>query len=403
MSSGIQRHVAQDPRERTFVDNPYEFYSRLHQLDGPVWWENYGLWCLSGFDAVNRALRDRRFARLPPPGCERPEAAPHLAAFALAERHSLLCLEPPSHTRLRGRVNRAFVSRQINSLTSEIETLAHHCIDRMQERGKAELLHDFATEIPVTIIARLLGMPDEDTSDLLAWSHSMVKVYTMTQSQEEELEANQAASDFMERLSFRIEEKRRSPANDLLSHLSAPANDTDPLTDEEIISVAILLLNAGHEATVHQIGNSVLTLLGHMEKPSTCFETVERGDATVNELLRFDPPLHLFTRYAQEDIDLGCGVILPRGESIGLLLGAANRDPGRFNRAEVFDPNRTDGAQLSLGAGLHFCIGAPLARLELRIALGVLFNRLPNLALADTPRYADSYHFHGLESLNVRF
>jgi len=401
MNSVNKRHIEQDPKDKNFVNNPYDFYSRLHALEGPVWWENYGLWCLSSFEAVNQALRDRRFARLPPPDQKKAPYKQHLADFAAAEKHSLLALEPPSHTRLRGRVNRAFLSRQINGLSGEIERLAHQHIDLIQERGSAELLRDFATPIPATIIARLLGMPDEDISELLTWSHKMVKVYTMKQTHQEEIEANHAASQFMERLSLRIEEKRRNPANDLLSHLAVPVDDKDPLNDQEIISVAILLLNAGHEATVHQIGNSVLTLLQQSRQPATLFRTVEQGNATVNELLRFDPPLHLFTRFAQEDVDLGSGITLRKGESVALLLGAANRDPSRFKQAHEFDPHRDDGAQLALGAGLHFCVGAPLARLELRIALATLFERLPKLALANTPHYADSYHFHGLQSLQV--
>ena len=401
-----ERVIRQDPRERAFFDDPWRLYRELHRRGGPLWWEAYGMWCLAGFDAVNGALRDRRFRRLPPEGHESAPWPAHLADFAAAEAHSLLALEPPAHTRLRKLVNRAFVSRQVRRMAPGIRALADACIDRIAADGSAELIEHWATPIPVTVIARLIGVPDEETGDLLDWSHAMVKVYTMTQTHEEELRANAAAKAFRERLVALIADKRRRPGDDLISHLLALRNLDAPLADEEIVSVAILLLNAGHEATVHQLGNGVRTLLSRppgAPPVGTLFATPERREASVAELLRHGAPLHLFVRHAQVDVPLGGGVTLARGERVALLLGAANRDPARFAEPDRFDPERADAGHVTLGGGIHYCVGAQLAKLEIGIAVAALFERLPDLALDGEPRCRDSFHFHGLEALPVRW
>jgi cytochrome P450 len=191
-----------------------------------------------------------------------------------------------------------------------------------------------------------------------------------------------------------VRERRSRPGDDLLSHLIAAEMQGNSLSEDELITTAILLLNAGHEATVHAIGNGVKTLLEARQAGPGL------GEGHIEELLRFDAPLHLFTRYALEDVNYD-GLRLKKGETVGLLLGAANRDQERFAAPDEFDPARTPNPHVSFGAGIHFCVGAPLARLELNVALPILFARLPGLRLADAPRYRDSYHFHGLESLRV--
>ncbi len=397
------RQFSLDPKDPDFYKNPYHYYAQLHERGGPLFWEQYGMWCLAEFDQVDRVLRDKRFARLPPPGFERPPYAEHLAAFAQTEKYSLLALEPPDHTRLRRLVNRAFVSRQVEAMAAEITELTHHCIDRFADAGQAELLSQFATPIPVTVIARLLGVPQEHTDKLLAWSHAMVKVYTMTQTHEDERAANQASIEFIEFLQTLIAARKKEPMADLLSHLTAQQSNRDGPTDDEIISVAILLLNAGHEATVHQIGNAIANIIRHPPDNPRWWQSPIDADKVVTESLRHDAPLHLFTRFAQQQVDLGADVVIEAGTEIALLLGAANRCPRQFTNADAFDPARTGNNHVSLGAGLHFCVGAPLAKLELRIALSTLFQRLPNLRFSETPRYRDSFHFHGLQTLNVEW
>jgi len=326
-----------------------------------------------------------------------PEHPPHLDSFALVERYSLLALEPPQHTRIRQSVNQAFVNRRVQEMASDIEKLANDLIDTFEHKNEVDLLSQYATPIPVTVIARLLGVPDQYTDALLRWSHAMVKVYTLTQTKEDELEANQAASEFNALLLSLISAKRKNPQHDLLSHL---VQLDDPLSDEEIVSTAVLLLNAGHEATVHQIGNAINTLL-KLNLTRHWIDDPVQGEKIVAEALRYDAPLHLFTRYAQQDIELHEGVMVAKGEQVALLLGAANRDPARFSHPDVFDSERTDAATVSFGGGLHFCIGTVLAKLEIRIALNTLLKRLPSLSLAQHTSYQNSFHFHGLEKLMV--
>jgi unspecific monooxygenase len=236
---------------------------------------------------------------------------------------------------------------------------------------------------------------------LLDWSHRMVAMYTHGRTRETEEIANRAASEFSDFLRGYVGERKKSPGDDLLSLLIAAQEDGQKLSEDELVSSAILLLNAGHEATVHQAGNAVRAVLAQGGDPRRFFATAEATAATVEECLRFDAPLHLFTRYAYEDIEVAPGVTVKSGEQIGLLLGMANHDPKAFAESEAFRPERADQKNVSFGAGIHFCIGAPLARLELQAALKVLFDRLPGLALADEPRFRDSWHFHGLERLMV--
>ena len=396
-------HFSLDPKDPAFFNNPYAAYVQMHERGGPVYWAEYALWCLTGFGEVNRCLRDKRFARLPPPGFKRQPYASHLSDFAASEQHSLLALEPPQHTRLRKLVNRAFVSRQVSTMEYEITALAHACVDSFEACGNVELLSQFATPVPVIVIARLLGVPESSTDKLLEWSHAMVKVYTMTQNHQDELDANQASAEFILFLKEQIDAHRQHPDEKLLSHLISLQSEDNGPTDDEIISVAILLLNAGHEATVHQIGNAVLSILRNPPDNKYWFNDASVADKVVAECMRYDPPLHLFTRYAQEDIELSAGVEVPAGTEIALLLGAANHCPVGFESPGEFKYDRHDANHLSLGAGIHFCVGAPLARLELRIALSVLFERLPDMRLATEPTYRNSFHFHGLESLQVEW
>jgi len=396
-----ERQFNLDPRSPAFYNDPYTIYRQLHERGGPVFWEQYDMWCLTGFEQVNQCLRDKRFARLPPAGFERKPYASHLSSFAVAEKYSLLALEPPQHTRLRKLVNRAFVSRQVEAMSDEIKELTNNCIDNFAQDDNAELLSQFATPIPVIVIARLLGIPESDTTLLLDWSHAMVKVYTMTQSHEDEVAANHASEMFITYLHNQISIRRGNLRDDLLSQMIRQQQLNDGATDDEIVSVAILLLNAGHEATVHQLGNGIVNIIRHSPADPNWYNNPNTAAKVVTECLRHDAPLHLFTRFAQVPAQLSADVQIDTGTEIALLLGAANHCPMQFASPEVFDPERTNNQHVSLGAGLHFCVGAPLARLELQIALSSLFARLQNLRLIKPPVYRNSYHFHGLEALHV--
>lgn len=387
---------SQNPREPGFYSDPQPLYRRLRGEPGPWFWEEYGFPVFARHAEVSALLRDRRFGRqvlhlttrAALGWAERPS---HLADFDALERHSLLELEPPDHTRLRGLVNRTFVSRALDRLTPDIEALAERLIDGFASRGEVEVLEAFATPLAVGVIAALIGAPAEAAPRLLDWSHAMVAMYRLAPTRAQEDSAAVAARDFARFVRELIVARRRAPRGDLISQLI----ETDRLSDDERVSTVVLLLNAGHEATVHSLGLAVKTMLDHGLSDAP-------DEAGIEELLRFESPLHLFTRFALEDVEVG-GVRLKQGDRIGLLLGAANRDPEAFSDPDRLDFSRNPNPHVAFGAGIHFCVGAPLARREMRIGLNALFRRLPGLALRERPRWRDAYHFHGLEALKVRW
>ncbi|MCX5497044.1 cytochrome P450 [Kaistia dalseonensis] len=399
------RHVSIDAKDPAFFQNPYPVFEAIRDLTPAFYWEEYQLWCFLNADDVNALFRDRRFGREILHVATReelgmPEPAPHLKPFYDVDSLSMLEREPPVHTRLRTLVNRAFVSRQIERLRPRIERLAHELIDRIEAEGRAELIEAYAAPIPVVVIAELLGVPAERAPDLLDWSHRMVGMYQFGRTRAMEDAAVSATLAFSDFLRSYVRERRGKPADDLISTLIAAEEAGEKLTEDELITTCILLLNAGHEATVHATGNGVKTILQTGLDPAVIFGSADATAATIEECLRYDPPLHFFARYALEDLDYG-GIPFRKGDRVGLLIGAANRDPARFAMADRFDPSRAQIANLAFGGGIHFCIGAPLARLEMQISMPILFQRLPSLRLAEAPLYRDNYHFHGLEALRV--
>ena len=309
----------------------------------------------------------------------------------------MLDAEPPRHTRLRRLVLRAFTSRRIAALAPEITTLSLALIDAFPTRA-FDLLPAFCTQVPVRVICRLLGVPQAMAPDLLRWSHAMVAMYQASRTRATEDAAAAASAEFTKFLQDYINQRRQTPADDLLTELIAAEEAGDRLSTDELIGTCILLLNAGHEATVHSLANGIKLLLEQGIDPD--WLSPDRITATVEEIIRVDPPLHMFTRYAYEDVTLW-GHRFRRGDQVALVLGAANRDPALWPAPDQFNPLRPPVAATSFGGGLHFCIGAPLARLELQIALPLLFGQCPDLRLSEPPDYADSYHFHGLTRLQV--
>ena len=386
--------IRQSPKDQGFVQNPYPFYDRARALGPIVYWQDYDLPVATSYAANSMILRDRRFGRETPPSRITP-VPEHLEPFTRVEAHSMLELEPPSHTRLRSLVLRAFTSRRIQALAPEIAALCHQLIDALPA-GRFDLLPHFAQKLPVIIIARLLGVPEAMAPDLLTWSNAMVQMYVRGRSREVEDRAVAATNAFTDFLHHHIARRRAAPADDLITHLIAAEEAGEKLSTDELIATCILLLNAGHEATVHTIGNGVKALLEGGAAPAWLVPA--SIDATVEEILRHDPPLHLFTRYAYEPVEV-IGHRFQPGDQVGCLLAAAGRDPDSYADPHRFDPARPQSPHLAFGAGLHFCVGAPLARLELQVALPILFARLPGLRLAEPPGYRDMYHFHGLESL----
>ena len=386
----------QSPTDARFVQNPYRFYERTRATGSLFFWNDYQMICATSATSVGAILRDRRFGREVPEEM-REAIADHLKPFYAVEANSMLELEPPRHTRLRSNVLRAFTSRRIAELAPEIAALSHQLIDAFPG-GEFDLLTQFAQKLPVIVIARLLGVPDERADDLLAWSRAMVSMYQARRTRAIEDAAISATNEFVAYLRDHIEKRRVRPADDLITHLISAGTVEDRLSTDEIISTCILLLNAGHEASAHMMGNGVKALIENGFGPEVL--TPDRIEATVEEILRFDPPLHLFIRHAYDDVEV-VGHTFRRGDKVGLLLGAANRDPQVWDGPQRFNPGRPVKANHSFSAGIHFCVGAPLARLELQTALPILFERVPGLRIARKPRYANLYHFHGLEKLMV--
>ncbi|MBB3978136.1 unspecific monooxygenase [Rhizobium azooxidifex] len=401
------RRVSLDARDPAFYRDPNPVYAALHAHCPTFYWEEQKQWYFTGYDQVNALLRDRRFGRQILHVASREELGmaapmPHLEHFDAAEAWSLLELEPPEHTRLRTLVNRAFVSRQIDRLRPEITELANGLIDRFEKDGKVELLAALADIVPVTMIARMIGIPDAMGPQLLKWSHAYVRMYMFGRTEADEYAADRAAAEFADYVRTVIAERRAEPRDDLLTHMIHTEHKGQLLTDDELISTTIVLLNAGHEATVHQIGNAVRVILDSGLPPQPMFADEKATERTVEECLRICAPVHIFQRYALEDVEVE-GIPFRRGDKVALILAAANLDPRKFDDPLAFRPDRDEGANLSFGAGIHFCIGAPLARLELNIVLPLLFQRLPGLRLAQTPVVKDVYHFHGLERLDLEW
>ncbi|MEP2532899.1 cytochrome P450 [Shimia sp.] len=388
--------LSQSPTDPAFVQNPYAFYDNARSQSRLVFWQDYGMPVALSHALVTMLFKDRRFGREVPPELA-PDIPPHLEPFYAVEAHSMLELEPPRHKRLRSLVLRAFTSRAISDLRPGIETLCHDLIDDFPAEP-FDLLNTYCTQVPVITIARLLGVPDDMAPQFLRWSHAMVAMYMASRTRAHEDAAAQAATEFTAFLTDYINTRRKTPGDDLITRLIEAEEAGEKLSTPELITTCILLLNAGHEATVHSLGNGVKTLLEQNIDRSWLMP--DKIDGTVEEILRYDPPLHMFTRYAYEDIEVS-GHTFHRGDQVALLLGAANRDPGMWEDPNRFNPGRPVITNTSFGGGLHFCVGAPLARLEMQVALPILFDRCPNLKLTASPGFANTFHFHGLTALTV--
>lgn len=391
------QRLSQFPTETGFVQNPYPFYDSARASGDLVYWAEYDMVSAVSHRAVQALFRDRRFGREVPPELAR-TAPDRLAPWLAVEAHSLLEAEPPRHTRLRALVMRAFTSRSVAALAPSIEALCHELIDAFPG-DPFDLLHAYCSQVPVITICRLLGVPEDMAPHLLRWSHEMVAMYQAGRTRETEDRAARSAQDFTDFLNDYIAQRRDAPRDDLITRLIAAEEEGEKLSRDELVATCILLLNAGHEATVHSLGNGVKTLLQTETTPQALVP--QAIDGTIEEILRYDPPLHMFTRYAYETVE-AFGHKFERGDQVALLLGSANRDPSVWSDPNRFDPARPIQTNTSFGGGLHFCVGAPLARLEMRIALPILFARCPKLRLSDEPVYSNSYHFHGLSQLMVR-
>jgi unspecific monooxygenase len=373
------QRLSQSPRDPDFVQDPYPFYERARAA-GPLFlWEDYGFPCAAGHDAVNALLRDRRLGREPPGGP--PPRADHLRDFYAMDDLGMLDREPPAHTRLRGLVLRAFTARRVAALEPEIAALALGLIDDI-DGPEFDLLPAFAERLPVIVIARLLGVPDAMADQLLGWSHAMVAMYQARRDRGVEDAANAAARAFAGYLRGLVAERRARPADDLISALAAAEAAGDRLSQGELIATCVLLLNAGHEATVHVIGNGVRALLAAGADPARAFRDAAATAAAVEEMLRFDPPSQYQGRTLTRDVELH-GRVIPKDAKLMIVNGASGRDERRFRDPDRLDVRREIEFHLGFGYGRHICLGAFLARMESRVALEEFFRRWPEYGVPE--------------------
>jgi unspecific monooxygenase len=393
---------------KEFIEDPYPAYDKLRS-EVPIFYsEEWQLWFFTRYRDVHSLLRDRRVGRQILHVATReelgwPEQSEIYEPFNKFHYNTLMETEPPVHTRLRALVHKAFTLRQIETMGNFIATFSNSLIDGFEAKGDIDFMKEYAEPIPVAVICALLGIPFEMRDQLIAWSHQIVKVYELNHSDEDVITAGKAVQDFSSYIKRIADERRVNPADDLISHLAHVEEEGEKLNADELVATCILLLNAGHEATINAFGNGLLALLQHPDQLIKLVANPALWGSAVDEILRYDTPLHFFTRWVLEDMEYE-GLELKKGTQLGLIFAAANRDAERFPDPHTFDVERQDNQHISFGQGTHYCLGAPLAKLELATAFRILFERLPNLELAEARlEHRDSFIFHGLKSLNVKF
>ncbi len=399
--SSMVRTTTIDLASSDVVANPYPFFAAERAVAPVQWHDGLGMWLTFSHAAANSVLRHRGLGRVWAPRWPN-EPMP---AFDLIHVNSLLESEPPKHTRLRRLIAAAFGRGHVERLRPRVAQLATVLADRVADAGsdgsKVDLIAEFAEPLPVQVIAELLGVPEVDWHLLRPWSNAIVKMYEYDVTTEQRAEAEQASADFVAYLRSLVAERRVKPSDDLLSSMLAETDsDGARLSEDELITTCTLVLNAGHEATVNVVGNGVTALLHDRDQFAALARRLRVVDSAVEELIRYDSPLQLFERTAAEDVQIE-DVTVRAGQKIAALLGAANRDPDVFDEPNRFDVTRADNPHLGFGAGIHFCVGAPLARVELQTSLATLRSRFPRLVLAAEPERRPEFVIRGVTSLPV--
>ena len=391
-----------DPMDPEFLADPYPTYHRLRAED-PVHHSPLGFWVLTRYEDVAAILRDARFIK-------EPLAALVAARFGSEVPRgvglSMLDRDPPDHTRLRSLVSKAFTPRVVEGLRPRIQAIVDDLIARAEPAGSMDLIEEFAYPIPVNVICEMMGVPVRDHERFKGWSLDIARgldsIWLPPDSEipRRSATARHAISDYFREL---IDQRRTSPRGDLLSALIAAEEAGDKLNEEELLATCILILIAGHETTVNLIGNGVLALLRHPAELSRLRATPGLITTAVEELLRYDGPVQRTARVASADATIG-GHTIRQGEMVMPFIGAADRDPVQFPNPDRLDITRTDNRHIAFGWGIHFCLGAPLARVEGQIAIDTLVRRLPRLALVgDSVEDRQSLTLRGLKTLPVKF
>jgi cytochrome P450 len=382
------------------VADPYPLYHRLRS-EAPLYRdEQSGAWIVTRYADVAAMLRDARFVAQKPLFTEL-----ELAQLQKMCERWMVLRDPPAHTRLRRFVNNAFTPRMVENLGPHIEGMVGQMLERVQTAGSMELIEDLAFPLPVSVIALMLGVPPDRHADFKRWSEALANLSEPpgVATFDDLLETNEAMVEFADYFRVLVEDKRRAPSEDLLSALIAAEEQGERLSLDELIANAILLLFAGHETTVNLIANGVYSLLRHPDQLTLLRQNPDGIKGAVEELMRFESPIQTTTRQLAQDLTWGTHS-LREGEIVLLVLGAANRDPEQFRDPDRLDISRSDNRHLAFGAGVHFCIGAPLSRLEAQIAIPMLLRRMPNLRLAEgSLEWRRWESWRGLEKLPLTF
>jgi len=385
MRSDPMRSTSLDLTAPDVVADPYPHFARERELGAVAWHEPSGMYLTFSHATVGQVQRDRRLGRL----WKDKEPLDYLEPFNLLHRNQMMENEPPEHTRLRRPVASAFARGHVERLRPRVRELAASLLDDVDPEG-FDVIAGYAEPLPVLVIADLLGVPRSYAHDLRDWSQAIVKMYEVAPSQQTVDNAVRAAVDFAGLVRELVAERRATPADDLITDLVATE-----LSEDEVVAAVVLLLNAGHEASVNVFGNGLTAMLRRGLRPGPDVAL------TVEEMLRFDAALQLFERTATEDVQVG-DVTVEEGQKIAALLGAANRDPAVFDQPDEFRVDRTPNNHLAFGVGVHFCLGAPLARMELGESLPQLFDTFPDLELAGEPESRGTFVLRGYRSVPVR-
>lgn len=388
-----------DFKDLATIENPYPALKELRSFGKPIWHDDLGMFLAAKHSHANDVLRNKSLGRIFSP--KTPET--EWFEFNYLHSDSILDSEPPKHTRLRSLVAKAFNRHRIEALRPDIERLTHGLLDQIEAKGgEFDVIADYAEPLPVKVIAALLGFPDSDEHLLRPWSQAIVKMYEVNPSQEHKDAAKRAAKEFADYVHGLMLERLEKPGSDLISELAQVTESGEKLSTHELIATCVLLLNAGHEASVNGFGNGIVAAFQHPDQWKMLQSNPDAiAEPAVEEFLRFDAPLHFFDRTATADTEIG-GVAIKQGQKIVSLLGSANRDEEVFVNSDRMDLTRNPNPHIGFGAGIHFCLGAPLARLEMTVSIPELFRRFPTLELTGTPVRRPTFSLRGYESVMAK-
>ncbi|MFC4161436.1 cytochrome P450 [Chitinimonas lacunae] len=403
-----------NPRDPNFNLDPYPHYRRLREQD-PVHRSPWGVWFVGRYEHVRTVLKDRRFRVQDVPGQLRrrnellqrqrivANQPDNLDALIANSENWFAFLEAPDHTRLRKLVSHAFQKRSVERMREHIRRCARDLLDRVRQRGEMDLMKDFASILPQNVIAYLLGIPASHFPQCVAWAEVIGRIFDPLVSLEEYARLNRDSIEFMDYLRGLVAERRREPQDDLISALIEARDEQDRLSEAELISIIILIFGAGEETVVSLLGNGSKALILHPEQQALLRARPELLPSAVDELLRYDAPLQMTSRTALEDVELG-GKLIRAGDQVYVALGSANRDPDQYPDPDRLDIERERNHHMSFADGPHYCVGAPLARIEAEEAFRVLFELLPDLQiLPHQQRFRDHTVLRCMTTLPVRF